>query len=119
LKKGLLLFLSLSSLLSQAQLLPNFGGQRAGLSVLSFLKNDLSPISFAMASASIANKGNLYSSENNPAALVQISSSGIALSNLSVGAGIHQSFLASGYKLDDGSVIGFNVNSLNAGSYGS
>tara|TARA_B100001059_G_scaffold67126_1_gene63843 strand:- start:23669 stop:24706 length:1038 start_codon:yes stop_codon:yes gene_type:complete len=116
LKKGLLLFLSLSSLLSQAQLLPNFGGQRAGLSALSFLKNDLSPVSFAMASASIANKGNLYSTENNPAALVQINGPGIALSNLSVGAGIHQSFLASGFKLDDGSVIGFNVNSLNAGA---
>jgi hypothetical protein len=116
LKKGLLLLLSLSSLFSQAQLLPNFGGQRAGLSALSFLKNDLSPVSFAMASASVANKGNLYSSENNPAALVQIKSSGIAISNLSVGAGIHQSFLASGFTLDDGSVIGFNVNSLNAGA---
>lgn len=116
LKKGLLLLLSLSSLFSQAQLLPNFGGQRAGLSALSFLKNDLSPVSFAMASASVANKGNLYNSENNPAALVQIKSSGIAISNLSVGAGIHQSFLASGFTLDDGSVIGFNVNSLNAGA---
>lgn len=116
LKKGLLLLLSLSSLFSQAQLLPNFGGQRAGLSALSFLKNDLSPVSFAMASASVANKGNLYSSENNPAALVQIKSSGIVISNLSVGAGIHQSFLASGFTLDDGSVIGFNVNSLNAGA---
>lgn len=116
LKKGLLLLLGLSSLFSQAQLLPNFGGQRAGLSALSFLKNDLSPVSFAMASASVANKGNLYSSENNPAALVQIKSSGIAISNLSVGAGIHQSFLASGLTLDDGSVIGFNVNSLNAGA---
>lgn len=116
LKKGLLLLLSLSSLFSQAQLVPNFGGQRAGLSALSFLKNDLSPVSFAMASASVANKGNLYSSENNPAALVQIKSSGIAISNLSVGAGIHQSFLASGFTLDDGSVIGFNVNSLNAGA---
>lgn len=116
LKKGLLLLLGLSSLFSQAQLLPNFGGQRAGLSALSFLKNDLSPVSFAMASASVANKGNLYSSENNPAALVQIKSSGIVISNLSVGAGIHQSFLASGFTLDDGSVIGFNVNSLNAGA---
>ena len=116
LKKGLLLLLSLSSLFSQAQLLPDCGGQRAGLSALSLLENDLSPVSFAMASASVANKGNLYSSENNPAALVQIKSSGIAISNLSVGAGIHQSFLASGFTLDDGSVIGFNVNSLNAGA---
>ena len=109
LKKGLLLLLSLSSLFIQAQLLPNFGGQRAGLSALSFLKNDLSPVSFAMASASVANKGNLYSSENNPAALVQLKRSGIVISNLSVGAGNHNSSLASGSTLDEGSVMGVKV----------
>jgi len=48
--------------------------------------------------------------------LVQIKNSGIALSNLSVGAGIHQSFLGSAIKLKSGAVLGFNVNSLNSGS---
>ena len=101
---------------SFGQLLPNFGGQRAGLSALSFLKNDLNPASYGMASASIANEGNLFGSESNPASLVQIKNSGIALSNLSVGAGIHQSFLGSAIKLKSGAVLGFNVNSLNSGS---
>jgi hypothetical protein len=116
LKKGLLLFLSLTSLLSQAQLLPNFGGQRAGLSALSFLKNDLNPISYSMGGASVANPGSLYSSENNPAALAQLNNSGIALSNLAIGAGINQSFIGVSYILDDGSVFGANLNSLNTGA---
>jgi hypothetical protein len=101
---------------TQAQILPNFGGQRAGLSALSFLKNDLNPASFAMASASVANKGTHYSSENNPAALVQIENTGLALSNTSVGAGIQQSFAGAAIKLDGGAVIGVNVNTLNSGA---
>ena len=116
LREVLVIILSSISLVCSAQLLPNFGGQRAGLSSLSFLKNDLSPISFGMASASVANKGSLYSTENNPAALVQIDGNGVALSNLSIGAGVQQSFLASAFSLSDGSVIGVNINSLNAGA---
>jgi hypothetical protein len=101
---------------AQAQILPNFGGQRAGLSALSFLKNDLNPASFGMASASVANRGTHYSSENNPAALVQIENTGLALSNTSVGAGIQQSFAGVAIKLNGGAVIGFNVNTLNSGA---
>ena len=40
-KNLLLLLVVFGSLSSQAQLIPNFGGQRAGLSTLAFLKNDL------------------------------------------------------------------------------
>ncbi|PCJ65014.1 MAG: hypothetical protein COA58_12145 [Bacteroidetes bacterium] len=108
--------MTVSTVISYGQLLPNFGGQRAGLSALSFLKNDLNPSSFAMASASVANEGSLFSSESNPASLVQIKNSGIALSNLTIGAGINQSFLGTAIKLDGGGVLGFNVNSLNSGS---
>jgi hypothetical protein len=102
--------------LAYGQVLPNFGGQRAGLSALSFLKNDLSPTSFGMAGASVANKGNLFSAENNAAALVQIPNTGIALSNYAVGAGIHQSFLGAAFKLKTEAVLGFTVNSLNSGA---
>lgn len=100
---------------AHAQLLPNFGGQRAGLSALSFLKNDLSPSSFAMASASIANKPTYFSAENNPAALVMLDNSGIALSNLTVGAGVNQSYIGSVIKLKGSGTLGFNINSLNSG----
>jgi len=111
----LILFIAFSGF-THAQVFPNFGGQRAGLSALSFLKNDLNPASFAMASASVANKGTHFSSENNPAALVQIENTGLALSNTSVGAGIQQSFAGAAIKLAGGAVIGFNVNTLNSGA---
>ncbi len=100
---------------SFGQILPNFGGQRAGLSALSFLKNDMSPQSFGMAGASVANSGNLFSAEVNPAALAQLGNGGLALSNMVIGAGINQSVLAGSKVLDDGSVLGFTVNSLNSG----
>ena len=103
------------SAFSNAQLIPNFGGQRAGLSALSFLKNDLNPISFAQAGASVANNPTMFSSENNPAALGQLTGSGFALSNMVIGAGINQSFLAINKKLNGGGTLGFNVNTLNSG----
>ena len=111
-----LIFLIGLSISSFGQVLPNFGGQRAGLSALSFLKNDLNPTSFGMAGASVANKGNLYSGENNPAALVQIPNTGIALSNYTVGAGVQQSFMSVGIKLESDAVVAFSVNSLNSGA---
>lgn len=102
--------------LSHAQLLPNFGGQRAGLSALSFLKNDLNPLSFGMAGASVASPSSLFSSETNPAALAQIENTGIALSNLAIGVGVHQSFAGGAIKTEGGGVIGINVNSFNSGA---
>ncbi|MEJ6660819.1 MAG: PorV/PorQ family protein [Bacteroidia bacterium] len=101
---------------SYGQLLPNFGGQRAGLSALSFLKNDLNPVSFGMAGASVASEGSLFSSENNPAGLVKIKNSGIALSNIAIGAGINQSYIGGALKLKGGGVVGLNVNSFNSGA---
>jgi len=98
------------------QILPNFGGQRSGLSALSFLKNDMNPQSFGMGGASVANPGNLYSAQTNPAALVQIEGSGIALSNMVIGAGIQQSFLYGAKVLESGAVLGVGVNSLNSGA---
>lgn len=111
-----LIFFTILSSLSYGQLLPNFGGQRAGLSALSFLKNDLNPTSFGMAGASVAHKGNLYSGENNPAALVQIPNTGIALSNYTVGAGVQQSYMGVGIKLKSEAVLAFSVNTLNSGA---
>ena len=109
-----LIILSAWCIVSHAQLLPNFGGQRAGLSALSFLKNDLNPLSYGMAGASVANPSSLFSSETNPAALAQLENSGIVLSNLAIGAGIHQSFAGGAIKTESGGVVGINVNSFNS-----
>lgn len=69
-----------------------------------------------MAGASVAHKGNLYSGENNPAALVQIPNTGIALSNYTVGAGVQQSYMGVGIKLKSEAVLAFSVNTLNSGA---
>lgn len=98
-----------------AQILPNFGGQRAGLSTLSFLKNDLSPRSSGMSGASIANKVDAYSAASNPAALANLTENSLGLSHLLVGAGIQQSFLSYQHKLKNEASIGLTVNSLNSG----
>jgi len=78
----------------QAQLIPNFGGERAGLSALSFLKNDISPRSLGMAGASSALSGDGYSVYQKPAAMFQLKGRAITLTNSFLGAGINQSFLS-------------------------
>ena len=83
----------------KAQLLPNLGGQRAGLSALSFLKNDMSPRALAMGGASTALEGTAFSASNNPAGLATLENYSFAMSHLNIGAGIQQSFLSSIHKL--------------------
>jgi hypothetical protein len=99
-----------------AQVLPNFGGQRAGLSTLSFLKNDMDPRLFAMSGAGVALPGNGFSAANNPAGLAGLKQSNFALSNLFIGGGINQSFAAINFKLNNNGVLGISCNSLNAGN---
>ncbi|MBF99858.1 MAG: hypothetical protein CMI36_12765 [Owenweeksia sp.] len=101
----------------KAQVLPNFGGERAGLSALSFLKNDLNPRSVGLGGASVALSGDGYSALNNPAALTDLESITYALSHQFIGAGINQSFLSSSFGLkDEVSKLAFSVNALNSGS---
>ena len=99
----------------KTQLLPNFGGQRAGLSTLSFLKNDLNPRSVGMSGASVANMVDAFCANSNPAALAALKENTVGLSHMLVGAGIHQSFLSYQHKLKSEATIGFNFNSLNSG----
>ncbi len=102
--------------LAHGQILPNFGGERAGLSALSFLKNDMSTRSLAMGGASVALSGDGYSSQNNPAALVDLENTTYTLSHLFLGGGVNQSFVAANYPLDDKvSTLSFSLNSLNSG----
>lgn len=108
-----LLVLSTSSL---AQILPNFGGERAGLSALSFLKNDMSTRSMGMAGASVALSGDAYSTINNPAALTDLKSTSYALSSLFIGGGINQSFANVVIPMKNQvSSLGFSINALNSG----
>ncbi len=98
-----------------SQVLPNFGGQRAGLSTLSFLKNDLNPRSTGMAGASIANEADAFASIVNPAAAATLEESAFGLSHLMVGAGVQQSFGTYQHKLKNEATLGLSINSLNSG----
>ncbi|MGK0407133.1 MAG: hypothetical protein ACJAZH_000952 [Roseivirga sp.] len=99
-----------------AQVLPNYGGERAGLSALSFLKNDLSPRSSALGGTGLALSGDAYSVMNNPAALTDLKSTSYAVSHLFLGGGVNQSFLSANFPLKDkSSTLAFSINSLNSG----
>lgn len=78
---------------SFAQIFPNLGGQRAGISALPFLKNDLSPRSAGMAGASVALPGDAFSMCINPAAASANAHPVVALSSGSNASGLVQSYL--------------------------
>ncbi len=108
--------LLVAQLYLEAQVLPNYGGERAGLSALSFLKNDLSPRSSALGGTSLALSGDAYSVINNPAALMDLDNTSYAVSHLFLGGGINQSFMSANFPLKDKtSILSFSVNSLNSG----
>ncbi len=110
------LFLGFSSS-TLAQVIPNFGAQRAGLNAMSFLKNDLNPRSSAMSGASVALDGDAFATLTNPAAATDINSFNAAISNYSLGAGIQQSFASVLMPVNrDLAAFGFSVNMLNSGA---
>lgn len=116
-KITLFIFFGFSLTQVQAQLIPNFGGQRAGLSTLSFLKNDINPRSAAMSGASVALNGDGFSSFSNPAATTEVDNLNISLSNYTVGAGIQQSFVSVlKPRKDKLGVFGVSLNMLNSGA---
>ncbi len=113
---GLICLVLCCTLVTNAQLLPNFGGQRAGLSTLSFLKNDMNTRSAGLAGASVALNGDVFSVGNNPAALTHLDEFSIGASHLTIGSGIHQSLLTVQGKLKNEATVGLSVNSLNSGA---
>lgn len=117
-QKKLFLFIFLSySALAFAQILPNFGGERAGLSALSFLKNDMNPRSLAMGGSSVALSGDAFSTYTNPAALVDVKETSIALSHYFLGAGVNQSFASGSFPLKDQvSNLSISINAMNSGA---
>lgn len=81
------------SLPARAQVFPNLGGQRAGISALTFLKNDLSARSSAMGGASVALPGDAFSMAVNPAGNASLRFPVLAVSSTTNATGIVQSFL--------------------------
>lgn len=107
----------MSGLAAQAQLIPNFGSQRAGLSTLSFLKNDVSPRSAAMSGASVALDADPFVLFTNPAASADIRGFSAAISNHTVGAGIQQSYASVIIpRKKREAAFGLSLNMLNSGA---
>lgn len=110
---ALLILLALPA--AQAQLLPRLGGQRAGISALTFLKIDPSPRSAAMASANVAVLGDVYSTNTNPAGLADVDKLSFAASNTFWSAGINSAYFTSAMPTKKAGVFGLSVTSLTTG----
>ena len=103
---------------SWAQLLPAYGGERAGASALSFLKNDLNVRSVGMAGANVSLSGDGYSWLNNPAAMSDVRNTTVAFSNGFVGVGVqHQYAAASWAQKKDITTLGIMANVLETGAF--
>ncbi len=103
---------------ASAQLLPSYGGERAGASALSFLKNDLHVGSVGMAGAHAAQVGNPYSWNGNPAGASDVNERSLALSNGFVGGGVQHSLLALTLPTKDKTTsIGLIGNVLQTGAF--
>lgn len=109
----LLIFLAVFQV--AAQIFPNLGGQRAGISSMTFLKNDLSPRSVGMGGASIALPGDGFSMGLNPAGGVNVSNPTASLAVRTIIPGVNQSYLGLLYPSRNRSVWMFSLNYLNTG----
>lgn len=112
-----IVFFSSISFVGKAQLIPNFGAQRSGISTLTFLKNDVNPRSAAMSGASVAISGDGFSAFTNPAATTDLEGFNASISSFNQGAGIQQSYLSTLFPSKSGfSTFGFSLNMLNSGA---
>ena len=102
---------------AKAQLLPNLGGQRVGISTLTFLKTDLSPRSMALSGANLALSADGMSAFHNPALMAQNKQTQFTINNLAIGAGMNQSWFSTIIPLKgSNSAFGVNFNYLSTGA---
>ena len=109
----IILTLILLPFIGQAQLFPNLGGQRAGISGLTFLKNNVSPRSIGMGGFHVSMEGDGYSIYSNPAVMVDLEGVNFTSSNLFIIQGINQPFFSAILPTDGGSAWGFSATAFN------
>jgi hypothetical protein len=112
----LALVLLLMATSAKAQLLPRLGGQRAGISALTFLKIDPSPRSAGMASANVAMPGDVYSTFTNPAGLADVDKLSFAAANTFWVAGINHAYFSAAIPTKRAGVFGVGITSLMTGA---
>lgn len=98
----------------QAQLFPQLGAQRAGISALTPLKIEVSPRAAALASANICLTGDGYSAYTNPATLDEIGGFNVAATHTFWAADINYSHL-SGSKATKAGTFALSFGGFNSG----
>ena len=96
-------------------LFPNLGGQRAGISGLTLLKNDLNPRSVGMGGANVTLSGDGYSIANNPAAVSEVRTLTISSTNLYYAGGINHALFTVALPITENGTFVFSMNNLNSG----
>lgn len=118
LKCTYLILLSLAIFqIAKSQILPNLGGQRAGVSTLTFLKNDVSARSMAMSGANLTLSADGMSTFHNPAVMSQNDMIHITVADLSIGAGIQQGWISGIVPIKSStSALGISANYMTTGA---
>lgn len=101
---------------AQAQLFPNLGGQRVGISALPCLKNNLSPRSTAMGGADVSQSGDGYSATLNPALAGDIKNATVSTSNLYYGSALNHTLVSAIVPVKAAGTFYSNLNMLNMGA---
>ncbi|MDP5170686.1 MAG: PorV/PorQ family protein [Bacteroidia bacterium] len=97
-----------------AQIFPELGAQRAGISALTFLNLDLSPRSAALAGANICLSSDAFGAALNPATLSDLKGISVAASHTFWAADIDYSFLSVAKPTSAG-VFAISLSGLNSG----
>ncbi|MDX2249252.1 MAG: PorV/PorQ family protein [Bacteroidia bacterium] len=100
----------------KAQLFPQLGSQRAGISALTFLKMDVSPRSAGLAGANICLTGDGYSTYTNPATLAEVETFSLAGANTFWIADINFAYLTASTHSKRVGTFGFSLSALNSGA---
>lgn len=106
-----LLLITMNSLL-HAQLIPNLGGQRVGISAYQFLKIGVGARATALGESYVAIANDASALFWNPAGLVQAKNNQLMFSHTQYVADINHEFFGAFYKLTSSDAIGLSVISL-------
>ena len=101
--------------LLRGQILPNLGGQRAGISALAFLKNEVSPRMAAMGGAHISTYGDGYAWNYNPAVAANMTRTNITITNTLLFGGLNQFYASLIVPTQREGAWGFTTNALSSG----
>ncbi len=100
------------SVTASAQLLPELGGQRAGISSLQFLKLGPNPRAAALGESFVALVDDASSLYWNPAGATQFSGNEVMLSHMAYVADIRHEFAAGVYHLSPSMAVGLSLTAL-------